>query len=55
MNKEQLKHGSALKHGTVCGECGRTMTEAEYSCGESSCCKAEVVPEEEYGKTHDKH
>jgi hypothetical protein len=38
----------ADKPGAVCSECGRTVTEAEYSKGESNCCKAPVVPEEEY-------
>jgi len=35
--------------GAVCGDCGRTVTEGEYSFGGSNCCKADVVPEEEYG------
>ena len=37
-----------LKHGAVCSECGRTVTEREYSLGESECCKQDVVSEEEY-------
>jgi hypothetical protein len=35
--------------GAVCGECGRTVTMGEYSGGQSSCCKAGVTAEEEYG------
>jgi len=38
------------KPGAVCSDCGRTVTIVEYSCGESTCCKAEVVAEEEYGR-----
>lgn len=38
------------KPGVVCGDCGRTVTEGEYSYGQSSCCKKFVVPEEQYGK-----
>ena len=38
------------KPGVVCWECGRTVTEAEYSYGETTCCKSGVVPEEDYGK-----
>lgn len=34
--------------GAVCGECGRTVTNGEYSKGESDCCKAEVKAEEEF-------
>jgi len=36
--------------GAVCSSCGKDMTEGEYSKGESNCCKADVVPEEQYGK-----
>ena len=38
------------KPGTVCSDCGKTVTNREYSSGVSSCCKADVVPEEDYGK-----
>jgi hypothetical protein len=37
--------------GAVCSDCGRTVTNGEYSYGGSNCCKADVVAEEEYGKT----
>lgn len=39
-----------LHHGAVCSDCGRTVTNGEYSKGESNCCKKDVVPEEEYGR-----
>jgi hypothetical protein len=32
--------------GAVCGKCGRTVTMGEYSIGQSSCCKADVIGEE---------
>ena len=35
--------------GAVCSDCGRTVTNGEYSYGGSNCCKADVVPEEQYG------
>ena len=38
------------KPGAVCSECGRTVTVGGYSTGESTCCKAEVCAEEEYGR-----
>lgn len=38
------------KAGSVCGACGRTVSEDEYSSGESKCCKAEVVAEEFFGQ-----
>lgn len=41
---------SREKFGSVCGKCGKTVTEAEYSSGESKCCKDEVVAEEFYGR-----
>jgi hypothetical protein len=40
--------GSKEKPGSVCSKCGRTVTEAEYSGGQSACCKAEVTAEEFY-------
>jgi hypothetical protein len=46
----QVIGASTIKNGAVCFRCGRTVTEAEYSCGESTCCHADVIPEEEYGK-----
>jgi hypothetical protein len=36
--------------GAVCSECGSTVSEGEYSLGESLCCTAEVIPQDEYGK-----
>lgn len=33
---------NASHPGAVCSECGRTVTNGEYSIGESNCCKAEV-------------
>lgn len=36
--------------GAVCSNCGKTVSEGEYSEGQSNCCKQDVVPEEEYGK-----
>ena len=37
--------------GAVCSSCGRTVTEPEYSSGESKCCKADVTGEEHYEST----
>lgn len=37
--------------GAVCSECGRTVTEGEYSYGGSTCCNTDVVAEEQYGMT----
>lgn len=38
----------SIEHeGAVCKRCGRTVTEAEWSCGTSKCCKKEVVDESE--------
>ena len=37
---------SQEKPGAVCSECGRTVTEGEYSYGQSKCCDAEVTAEE---------
>jgi hypothetical protein len=38
------------KDGVVCGECGQTVSHSEYSQGQSLCCRADVVAEEDYGK-----
>lgn len=35
------------KNGCVCSECGTTITEEEYSYGESDCCSAPVAGEED--------
>lgn len=37
-----------MNAGKVCSECGRTVTQAEYSSGETNCCHAEVIPEEDF-------
>lgn len=42
---------SPLKPGAVCSWCGRTVTEREYSSGESTCCHKEVTAEEFYGRS----
>jgi len=34
--------------GKCCQECGGPVTEAEYSIGESTCCKAGVGGEEDF-------
>ena len=39
---------NAKRDGTVCGNCGKTMTNGEYSKGESNCCQYDVISEEEY-------
>ena len=45
-HEEEMK-----KHpGAVCSNCGRTVTEGEYSYGGSNCCNADVIAEEFYGK-----
>jgi predicted amidophosphoribosyltransferase len=36
--------------GAVCSECGRTVTEGEYSLGESLCHVANVIAVEDFGK-----
>lgn len=46
--KQPLTEMERPHHGAVCGECGRTVTEAEYSSGESKCCNYDVCSEEEY-------
>lgn len=46
---KQQKREIGLEHpGAVCSECGRTVTQAEYSSGEAMCCHADVVPEEQF-------
>jgi hypothetical protein len=50
---ERSKAMSEIKPGAVCSNCGRTVTESEYSSGESVCCGKEVIAEEEYGKPQD--
>lgn len=55
MRKEQvdriLHRPGAKEHpGAVCGHCGRTVTNNEYSRGKSDCCEKGVVPEEQYGR-----
>lgn len=47
---KEVEARSKKKHGSVCSDCGRTVTEAEYSGGQSVCCDAEVCGEEFYGK-----
>jgi hypothetical protein len=49
--KPVIDEMSREKPGAVCGECGRTVTEGEYSSGESSCCHAEVTAEEFFGQS----
>lgn len=34
--------------GKVCHRCGREVTETEYSFGQTECCDAPVVSEEEF-------
>lgn len=42
------------KPGTVCSECGRTVTNNEYSSGQPNCCeKGSVIPEEQFGQNFD--
>lgn len=36
--------------GIVCSACGRMMTQAEDDVGESLCCKAATLREEDYRK-----
>jgi ribosomal protein S6 len=36
------------KPGVVCANCGATVNNREYSKGETDCCGADVVPEEQY-------
>lgn len=45
---DECKDCPKLKHGTVCSKCGRTVTQAEYNSGESTCCHEGVVAEEDY-------
>ena len=40
----------ATHEGAVCELCGRTVTEAEYSSGDSDCHTAQVIAEEDFGK-----
>ena len=42
----------SLKDGFLCSNCGRTVTENEYCSGETTCCKALVIVEEEHGICH---
>ena len=37
-----------LHNGAVCLDCGRTVTEKEYSDGETDCHHVEIIPEEDY-------
>lgn len=47
------RHMEDEKEGTVCSECGRTVTHGEYSSGQPTCCKGgDVIPQEEYGRNH---
>lgn len=46
--KSRTPSSDDLHHGAVCSECGNTMTTVEYSKGESNCCKADVIPAEDY-------
>ena len=41
-------HNKPLQHGCVCSDCGKTVTEDEYSKGDTDCCQAMVVGEEDY-------
>jgi hypothetical protein len=42
------KKQEELHYGAVCSHCGKTVTNREYSKGESDCCGKWVVSEEEY-------
>jgi hypothetical protein len=44
----EVETRSSKKYGCVCSECGRTVTVAEYSNGESVCCHKDVIAEEFY-------
>jgi len=46
--EECINSPDNLHYGAVCEECGRTVTNEEYSCGEAKCCHADVIPEESY-------
>lgn len=41
-----------IHNGVVCSGCGRTVTDHEYSSGESNCCYVEVIPEEQFERFH---
>lgn len=47
---ENTQAESPKKPGAVCSSCGKTATVAEHSSGESSCCHAAVVAEEEFAR-----
>ena len=47
---EACKMCNTQHSGAVCADCGGPATEADYSYGETKCCKAGVVAAEEFGK-----
>lgn len=48
IEERRLLEEKELHQGAVCSYCGQTVTEDEYSCGQSDCHKKDVVSEEEY-------
>ena len=45
---ELVKSWYTPKHGAVCSKCGRAVSVFEHSTGRATCCRADVVAEEEY-------